>query len=404
MKGRKYFKEWRKEFNKKYYHDLHHAASEGKRVAYVTGYLPSEILVAMDILPFYPETYATIACASGDADELCRASSKAGLSRDVCAFSTVALGSMYLDKGPFGGMPKPDLLISSAYTCGVHVPWWEIMQEHYQVPHFAIDGPALGADPEPHYIEFFISQLKQFISFLEEETGTKLDEERFLKTLELSDRASHYFNKTLELRKTIPCPISSRQLAGEMVHIVTLPGTEETATFYREMYEDTLEIVEKKIGVAPKEEFRLIWDNLPIWHDLALIDYFEERGMVFVYETLFKEYWAKGIDTSKPFESLAKKYLSGWTNRRLERKIEIIEEAVKDYHVDGIVVFENKGCRAYSTGQLDVAAALKESMGIPSLILEGNMADPGGHDPGAVRRKADIFRDVLVGQKNARAS
>jgi benzoyl-CoA reductase/2-hydroxyglutaryl-CoA dehydratase subunit BcrC/BadD/HgdB len=311
---------------------------------------------------------------------------------------------MYLDKGPFGGMPKPDLLIVSAFTCGIHVPWWEVMAQHYKVPLFIMDGPILSADPEEHHIEFFATQAKKLVSFLEEQTKTSLNEERFFKTIELSDIASGYFNKILELRKTIPCPISSRQLSGEMTHIVTLPGAEETAKFYQEMYEDILENVEKKIGAVPNEEFRLIWDNIPIWHDLALTDYFESHGMVFVYETFFQEYWAKGLDVSKPYESMGKKYLTGWTNRRLERKIEMIEEVVKSYSVDGIVVFENKGCRAYSTGQLDVAAGMKESMGIPSLSIEGNMADPGSHDPNAVRRKVDIFKDVLKDQKRTRMS
>ena len=80
----------------------------------------------------------------------------------------------------------------------------------------------------------------------------------------------------------------------------------------------------------------------------------------------------------------------------------MIEEVVHTYNVDGIVVFENKGCRAYSTGQLDVAAKMKETLGIPSLIIEGNMADPGSHDPDAVRRKVDIFRDILRDQKRTR--
>jgi len=402
MKGRKYFKNLRKEFTKKYYQDLNEAKAKNQLIAYVTGFMPSEILVAMDILPFYPETYATVVCAYDAASELCQGAERAGISRDVCAFSTCALGSMYLDKGPLGGMPGPDLLIGSAYTCGIHAPWWEVMQQHYKVPLLIMDGPILSADPETRHIEFFVTQAKKMISFLEEQTKTHLDKARFLRTIELSDVASEYFSKMLELRKSVPCPISSRQICGDMFPIVTLPGTEETANFYQELYEDTLEKVQMKAGVTSEERYRLIWDNIPIWHDLDLIGYFENLGMVFVYETFFKEYWAKRLDPSKPLESLATKYLTGWTNRRLDRKIEIMEEVVECYHVDGIVVFENRGCRAYSTGQLDVAETLREKRGIPYLSIEGNMADPGGHDPQRVRRMVDSFRDVLSGQKRSK--
>ena len=400
MKGREYFKQKRIEFTKRYYKELGEAKESGKPIAYVTGFLPTEILVAMDIMPYYPETFATLACAFNAADELCQVAEDAGVSRDLCAFSTVAMGSMLSGKGPYGGMPKPDLLISSAYTCGIHVPWWEIMQKHYDVPHFIIDGPVLSADPEPIHIDFFRSELKRLISFLEEQTGRKMDMDRLEEVARLSNVASDYFTKILELRKVVPCPISSHQLCGDMFHITTLPGTEETTTFYEELYADIAERVEQKIGVVEDEQFRLIWDNIPIWHDLALIDYFESKNMVFVYETFFKEYWAKKMIGADPFESLGRKYLTGWTNRRLDRKIEIMSDVVRDYQVDGIVVFENKGCRAYSTGQLDVAESLKETFGIPYLTIEGNMADPGGHDADKVRKMVDNFQEVMRGRSS----
>jgi benzoyl-CoA reductase/2-hydroxyglutaryl-CoA dehydratase subunit BcrC/BadD/HgdB len=402
MKGQEYFKELRKKFRSSYNKELMDTSSNRKIVAHVTGFLPSEILVAMDIIPFYPETYATIACAFRAADELCLAAEKEGISRDVCAFSTVALGSMFTGKGPYGGMPKPDILISSGFTCGIHVPWWELMEKHYKVPHFIFDGPVLAADPTPRDIEFFISETKRMISFLEKQTGKSLDPDRLKNAVEQSGIASDYFAKIIDLRKSIPNPISSRQIVGDMYHVTTLPGTEETTQFYKELYEDTLEKTEKKTGIEHDEKFRLIWDNIPIWHDLELIEYFEERGMIFVYETYFTEYWAKSFLTDDIYESMALKYLTGWTNRRLDRKIEIMKNIVRDYHVDGIVVFENKGCRAYSTGQLDVAASLNAEFGIPYLTITGNMADPGGHDAEGVRHKVESFQELLESGSSAR--
>jgi benzoyl-CoA reductase/2-hydroxyglutaryl-CoA dehydratase subunit BcrC/BadD/HgdB len=272
------------------------------------------------------------------------------------------------------------------------------MQKHYNVPHFIIDGPVLSADPEPMHIDFFRSELKRLIAFLEEQTKQSMDMDRLEEVTRLSNVASDYFTKILESRKVVPCPISSHQLCGDMFHITTLPGTEETTAFYEELYADISERVEQKIGVVADEQFRLIWDNIPIWHDLALIDYFESQNMVFVYETFFKEYWAKRMIGADPFESLGRKYLTGWTNRRLDRKIEIMSDVVRDYQVDGVVVFENKGCRAYSTGQLDVAESLKETFGIPYLAIEGNMADPGGHDADKVRKMVDNFQEVMRGR------
>ncbi|MBT4363027.1 MAG: 2-hydroxyacyl-CoA dehydratase, partial [Desulfobacteraceae bacterium] len=251
---------------------------------------------------------------------------------------------------------------------------------------------------EERHIDFYISQTKELISFLEKETGKDFDEDRFEKVVELSSDACEYFHKVIELRKNSPSPVGFRQLFADMFGLVNVTGEQETLDFYKAFYEETLEKKENNIGVAEHEEYRLIWDNLPIYHDMDLFDYFESKGMVFVYETLLKEYFAKGLDKSDPFRGLAKKYLTGWTNRRLDRKIEIVEEAVKEYRVDGIVVFENKGCRGYSTGQLDVAKSLKEKIGIPNMIVEGSMADPGSHDPNKFRSMVDMFHEVLKSQ------
>lgn len=395
MKGQAYFKNLRKEFREDYNKQLKDTSPNRKPIASITGFMPSEVFVAMDIIPFYPETYATMACAFRAADELCIGAENAGISRDACAFSTVALGSMHTGKGPYGGVPKPDLLLSSAYTCGIHVPWWEVMEDFYKVPHFIMDGPVLAGDPTKQDIAFFVAETKRLISFLEEQMGRKLDMDRFKKCVELSGAASAYFADIIELRKKRPNPISTRQIVGDMYHITTLPGTEETTQFYKELYEDTLEKAEKKLGVGYEEKFRLVWDNIPIWHDLDLIEYFEQRGMIFVYETYFTAYWAKKFMTDDIFESLALKYLTSWTNTRLPHKIRIMRDVVRDFQIDGIAVFENKGCRAYSTGQLDVAATLNDEFGIPYLAMTGNMADPGGHDAEGIRHKVDAFKELL---------
>ena len=60
---------------------------------------------------------------------------------------------------------------------------------------------------------------------------------------------------------------------------------QDAADFYKAYYEFYLDQI--KQGVTPAkggERYRLIWNGIPIWHHLQLIDYFEKKGANFVWE------------------------------------------------------------------------------------------------------------------------
>ena len=51
-----------------------------------------------------------------------------------------------------------------------------------------------------------------------------------------------------------------------MALIVTLRGTSEIVDYYAELLKTMKDRVARGIGAVPNEQYRLLWDNIPIWH------------------------------------------------------------------------------------------------------------------------------------------
>ncbi|MHA2110491.1 MAG: hypothetical protein ACW98W_03375 [Candidatus Hodarchaeales archaeon] len=68
---------------------------EGKKVAWITSGGPVEFLIAMNIVPLYPEQYGAIAGSAKDSTRLCQVAESHGYSQDLCAYARTSFGSIY---------------------------------------------------------------------------------------------------------------------------------------------------------------------------------------------------------------------------------------------------------------------------------------------------------------------
>jgi benzoyl-CoA reductase/2-hydroxyglutaryl-CoA dehydratase subunit BcrC/BadD/HgdB len=82
-------------------------------------------------------------------------------------------------------------------------------------------------------------------------------------------------------------------------------------------------------------------------------------------------------------------------NKPIEKRYSYFDQAIKDYSVDGLVMFSNRSCRPQSIGQTEVVDMVREKHGIPILILEGDQADAEGFSWQDAKTKIDGFIEVL---------
>jgi benzoyl-CoA reductase/2-hydroxyglutaryl-CoA dehydratase subunit BcrC/BadD/HgdB len=355
------------------------------------------MLQAIDVIPVWPENYASVCAARQISVRLCEAAEREGFSKDLCSYARCVLGSTFGEKDlPEGGLPKPDFLVASTGACDTHFKWFQVASKRLNRPFFLLDIPydTTGSELKDYQVEHYAAQLEGLISFLEQQTGSPFDINRLKAVERLSDHTSKLWMEIQDYRKAIPTPMGARDAFSAIFFLLCIPGSEMAIEFYGRLRDELKELVENEIGVIEDERYRLIWDNLPMWFNLKFFDYLNSLGAVIVAET-FSHVWAGNLDVSKPLESLARKYLPNFANAVVERRIDLLLRLVKRWSADGVVFPTNRGCRMMSIGMTVLKDALREKLGIPSLILDVDSSDWRNYNEAQVQAKIETFIEML---------
>lgn len=377
-----------------YFSKASDAKAQGKPVAWITVFTPVELLHALDIYPIAPEHFGAMCSARGFILDYLEEAERGGYSENLCSYSRCSLG--YVLSGMKGIMPPPDILITFRNSCDVYVKWWQSLHMHLGTPLFVGEAPyVLTLDDLDNYVlDYVVKQLEQLVEMAEEKFGLKFDMEKLVEVVKLSDKASELWLETLELRRFRPCPLGGRDSASDIFPLVVMQGTNEAVKFYEELLREVKEKVSREEGVIENERFRLLFDGIWLWHAFDLIKYFEGKGAVFVYEP-YSEAWAYRLDASKPLESIARKILAMGLNVDIDLRIERFLESIKEFQIDGAVLFSNRSCKTWSTPQLVTADILNKKFNVPYLLFEADMADPRQYAEAQIKNRIDAFLEVL---------
>lgn len=117
-----------------YYQRAKNARDLNRKIAWTVGTFPVELIYAMDVIPIYPENHAAMCGAKHLATELSQVAEAHGYSTDLCHYSTTDIGAILSGQSPVGGLPKPDMLLSTSNQCDVVTKWFEILSRHFKVP------------------------------------------------------------------------------------------------------------------------------------------------------------------------------------------------------------------------------------------------------------------------------
>jgi benzoyl-CoA reductase/2-hydroxyglutaryl-CoA dehydratase subunit BcrC/BadD/HgdB len=389
-----------------YYADAHAAKAEGKLV----GWMPPmngaiEVFRAMDIVPVLPENWSPVCAATGLAPECMEAAERMGYSRDLCGYLRNAIGYVHdvmkRDEQPLGGLPAPDIIVAFGGGCIPAMKIFQYFGEHFQVPTYIADGPQIAPEEmTDEVIAFATERFEDFIRWLEGVAGRKLDMDRLKEVVRLSDRACELWDEIMDYRRYVPTPFSATEI-GIMFVMVVLPGTQEAVDFLERFRDEVKERAEQGIGCVPEERFRLFWDNIPLWYNMGLFNYFEKFGAVVVAET-YSAAWSIRLDPDNAIESLVRKSMLSFplvSNVSLTKRINMVVDACRKYKIDGAILHSNKSCKPISLGQMDVRRALMEQLEVPSVMFEADHMDVRNWNEAQVKNRLDAFMDMLAQRK-----
>lgn len=384
-----------------YYLDALSAAQNNKTVAWITSGGPVEPLVAMDIIPVYPENHGAMIGASKMGDELCTKAEDMGYSRDLCSYARSDISCSVVKGGPLGGLPKPDMLICCNNICGTVLKWYEIQARYYDVPLFILDTPVCHTDYSPEIARYVKAQMNEYIEFLETFTKKKLDHDRMKQVGKLSLEGQHLWQKILNTTANKPAPMSAFDAFFFLALIVTLRGTQTANDFYKQLLKEMEQRIKDGTGIIPNEKYRLLWDNLPIWYQLKwLSKKFSSHNACLVADT-YTSAWCgsvKYIDPDNYLNSLAQAYTRIYLNIGVDKMAAQVLEMIDFYQADGFVMHSNRSCKPYSFGQMDIAEIVRKKAGIPVLMIEADMVDPKSFAQSQVETRIDAFMEMIQQQ------
>ena len=408
-------------FSKNIHDKAHKAKEEGRPVAYCMGGCAyHEILDAMGVASVYTEHYGGV-CAAYRVSEpyLIRAESEGyannlcGYCRNTIGFDIVRqeLGHMPED-APDGGIPAPDMMLSCSAGCDHRYKWYQATGRYWDVPTFSYDVmqiPPFDTDikaTKAYVMKYQVEQFQRLINFLEKLLDKKMDWDRLSFLVNRGNESLWSWWSAYLLRKHHPSPMPSEDHFSAIVPAVFDLASRETLGFYRELYGELQYKVDHNRGVLDQEKYRLLWaGGLPPWHTMAIINYFETFGAVFVMEASDYGPWPffdipKGM--TNPLEILA---LRTW-NQRVEywddakkgcghSRVQRILNRIQEYDIDGCMMHLTRSCRYQSLGQIHFNNLIHKYVNIPLMFMESDIVDLRDYNEADTKRRVDAFMETV---------
>jgi benzoyl-CoA reductase/2-hydroxyglutaryl-CoA dehydratase subunit BcrC/BadD/HgdB len=417
-----------------------YARSEKRRepgtvLAWCMAGVPPELLAAFDISWDWPENFGTLCASKLVATKFIEVAETEGYSNDLCSYLNNTMG--YLKRcQEVGGVPPespsrdgmgyPQMLLGSGLVCEPRWKWFQAIATRYlKIPVYTADplSPPYDVDisnPKiaAHYLTQLRADLKGQVTFLEAQTGKKLDPDHLREILKYSQEAIRLWDAVLELRKAVPCPMGAPDYFSCIIPQMYMLGSEEAVNFFRQLYNEVKSRVDKGVGVIANEKYRLAWFGLPPWFNLGLFNYMESLGAVFVAESTYRVSPFIELDLSNPLEAMVQRtwQRAAWRHKKgTEAMPEICNQAAfgaivggstmrewaRDYRLDGAVMQRTRSCRALSLGHIHAKNELLKAS-VPSLIFISDMADPRAWSDERVKSQVEAFLETVADAKKTR--
>jgi bcr-type benzoyl-CoA reductase subunit B len=393
-----------KEIMTAYYIDAKTAEQTGKKVAWITSGGPVEPLIAMDVIPVYPENHGAMVGASKMGAELCGKAEAMGYSSDLCSYARADIACAPINGGPIGGLPRPDMLVCCNNICGTVMKWYEVQARFFKVPLFILDTPVCHTGFSAEAKRYVKGQIGEYIAFLEKACGKRFDYDRIKEVGRLSVQGQRLWQEILDTAMNRPAPISAFDAFFHLALIVTLRGTQQTVDYYKMLLAEMKQRVADGIGAVPREKYRLLWDNLPVWYRTKwLSEKFASQDACLVADTYTSAwcYALRYVDENDFLGSMAECHARIYLNIGVDEMARQVMEMADKYDVDGIVMHSNRSCKPYSFGQYDIQRIIREQKGLPTLMIEADMVDERNFSEGQIETRIDAFIEVLKGKNLA---
>lgn len=347
-------------------------------------FFPCELLHASGLKPEFVEGFAGFlngaCCERFFIDYI----ENVGMPKTLCSYHKSLLGAAFSEV-----LPKPKFVMFTTMVCDANIITFRALADFWKIPLFTVDIPSNNDEDAIRYVE---EQLKQAISFIEENTNKRFDYEKLTEVIRRENRSMKLYKEYLqELSvKSIPNDLTSEMYKLFFTHVFN--GTAEAERYFEILLDDAKKIKETN------DRIRILWcHTVPYWQQ-SIRELFNNSNK---YQLLCSDLNFDGIielDESKPLRSLAVKLLNNHLKGSADRRADRILQMAKYLNADGVVYFNHWGCKK-TLGGAGITKKLLEANGIPVLVLDGDGCDRENINDGQMKTRLQAFLEILEEKK-----
>lgn len=374
-----------------YYERILRAKSAGKPFCWAVMYAPVEILYAMDIAFLDIELHTLYNLyLEGSCDPYLEAAAGHGFPVEICSIHRVTEG-MNLKRD----LPPPDFILTSSQCCDLTITFGDLSR-NYSKNSFILDWP-FRYDEDG--LNFYSREIEGLVTFLEEETGRRLDFQKLAEVVKLSARAEKLYRQIYHSKKHVPCPVRSSEGFKHMLFFYLLAGTPEGVSYFGEVNREIQEQIAAGQSPIGKERFRIFFPYLPPVPYMDLLEWIEkEYGAVVVMDSMNSWWLQEALDPADPLKSLARKGFYNVVPRQLGGPIGYwIEEVmgyIPEFRVDGAIYINHIGCKQGTAATRALMDSLKR-LNIPTMVIDLDILDPSVTSREEVMARLEEFFERL---------
>ena len=376
-------------------------------VAWCTSVGPAELLRALGFAVHFPENHAAMMGAARTASRYLPLAHAKGYSQDICSYLTTDIGAYLSNESPLKAYgleraPAPDVLVFNTNQCRDVRDWFEWYGRELRVPVIGVYPPRSVDNIMDSDIDAVARQIESLVAPLEQVAGCRLDNARLSAAMSASRDAARFWKECLETASARPAPWSFFDGTVHMGPAVVLRGAEEAPGYYRMLLAELQERVKGGVAAVPGETLRLYWDGMPVWGRLrALSTMFEEFRTAIVASTYCNSWAFDDLDPADPWRSVARASLELFIARSEAPKERYIARMAEFYDVDGVIFHDCRTCPNKSNTRYGMPARITERLGIPTLVLDGDVNDLRCFSDEQARTNIEGFVEQLTDARSA---
>jgi len=355
----------------------------GKRImGYLCAFTPVEIITAAGLVPFRIKGDVNEPITKADAE----------METIVCPLVRSCFDVSLKGKYEFlDGIVIP-------HACDSMCRTYDVWKYTLDLPYSHLINMPHGTDDSS--LEFYKAELDTFRRSLSQFAGGEISDQSLTQAISLYNENRAKVRELYELRKTNPPLISGTEVTKLLIAAVSIPA-EEAA----ELIDSVIEEIKQRDRVLAAKSTRLMVVGAQV-DNVAFIDLIENSGAWVVADDLCpgaREFFSDIAVTPDPIDGIAERYLRkiycgrtfrerrGGYQEYLEQRFGHIGRFIRDFKVDGVVLYIYKYCDPFGF-EVPAVKSYIESKGTPVLYLEDEYSMS---TIGRLRTRIQAFLELL---------